>query len=135
MRKLVLLSVCFFFFIYVASAQDKTIGFFNEDLNDSVYLLVDKMPQFPGGEEALRSFVANNLQYPIAQCDYEGKVYIGFVINENGKVVYPKVIRSVDPLLDKEAIRVVKTIPDWTPGELNGKKVKVWYTIPVNFTM
>jgi protein TonB len=97
-------------------------------------IILKKCHSFRGGATALNSFILNNIQLPIIQCDYAGRVYVRFIIDENGKVTNPEVVRGVDPILDKEALRVVKTIPDWTPGELNGKKVKVWYLIPVDFT-
>ncbi|NJO92650.1 MAG: energy transducer TonB [Chloroflexia bacterium] len=127
------MAVCYFLFTCILISQNKRIGSYDEEVNDSVYLLIDKMPRFPGGETALKSFIANNLQYPVTQSDYAGKVYVRFIIDEHGKVIKPQVIRGVDPLLDKEALRVVKTIPDWVPGEINGKKVKVWYVVPVDF--
>ncbi len=134
MRKLVLLLSYYFLLNYSVGAQNKGFGSYSEEVNDSVYLLIDTMPQFPGGIVAFRSFIINSIKLPIIRCGYEGTVYVWFIIDENGKVTFPKVAKGVDPILDEEALRIVKAIPDWTPGELNGKKVKVWWLVPVDFT-
>ena len=101
----------------------------------STWFKVKDLPQFPGGEAELRSYIANQIVYPSeARKDIiQGKVYVTFDIDETGKVVNAKVIRSVDPLLDQEALRVVSWMPKWNPGKYRGKPVKVAYTIQVNF--
>ena len=105
--------------------------------NEQAYTIVEQMPEFPGGEEALRNFMAANVKYPaIAQeKGIEGKVFIKFVVTKTGKVTNAKVVRSIDPLLNTEAIRVVELLPTWKPGMQNGKNVDVEYTIPVNFKL
>jgi len=104
---------------------------------NQAYTIVEQMPEFPGGEEALRNFMAANVKYPaIAQeKGIEGKVFIKFVVTKTGKVTNAKVVRSIDPLLNTEAIRVVELLPTWKPGMQNGKNVDVEYTIPVNFKL
>jgi len=102
------------------------------DTIDKVYHFVEKMPEYHGGNQTLIKYIAENLKYPITDVCYGGKVYVRFIIDENGNVTKPEVLRGVDPLLDKEAIRVVNKLPQWKPGELNGKKVKVWYTVPIS---
>ena len=96
-------------------------------IDGEVYNVVDKMPEYKGGMDALMSYLSSNITYPEAAKNdkIEGKVFVSYVINEQGKVTQVKVERGVNKLLDDEAIRVVKKMPDWTPGEHQGKKVKV----------
>ena len=104
---------------------------------DSVYLQyhVDKKAQFPGGLDSLNSFIKKNLCYPPETRDIciEGTVIVQFIIEKNGAVSDVKVIRSVDPLLDKEAVRVVTSMPNWIPAEKDGKAVRSYYTLPIRF--
>jgi len=102
-----------------------------------VYLEVDEMPVFPGGEMALRTYIASNVEYPekAKKEGIVGKVFVSFVINEKGEVTGVKVVKGVDPLLDKESIRVVSGMPAWQPGKKDGKVVKVQYTIPIQFAL
>jgi protein TonB len=106
-------------------------------VDEEVFFIVEDMPTFNGGEPAIkfRIYVAQNLQYPVtaAENGTEGRVIIQFAVDKNGKVVDANVVRSVDPALDKEAVRVVMSSPDWTPGKQKGKAVKVLFTFPINF--
>ncbi|MCF6356730.1 MAG: TonB family protein, partial [Draconibacterium sp.] len=99
--------------------------------------LLDKkeMPQFPGGELALRNFIAENIQYPETALEkgIQGKVYVSFIINTKGKVTDAKISRGVDPSLNKEALRVINLLPLWKPGKQRGEFVDVTYTVPVSF--
>jgi len=99
--------------------------------------VVEKMPQYPGGDGELMGFLARNIRYPAIaqQNNIQGKVILGFVVSSKGKVINPVILRSVDPSLDKEALRVISTFPDFVPGEQNGKKVATRYTIPVIFRL
>ncbi len=108
-----------------------------EEETDEVFLIVEKMPEFPGGEAALRKFIAENVVYPpLAQeNDIFGKVYIRFVVTKTGAVGEVQVVRSVDKLLDDEAIRVVGELPNFKPGKQRGKPVSVWYTVPIDFQL
>lgn len=108
-----------------------------EDEEEEVFFIVEDMPEFPGGEAALRQYIANAIKYPtIAQENgIQGKVYITFVVNTDGSVSDARVARGVDPSLDKEALRVVNTLPNWKPGEQRGEKVRVSYTVPINFVL
>jgi len=103
--------------------------------NDSIFVIVDKMPEFPGGEIALRKFIAEHIKYPddipIEEANI-GKIYIEFCVDKKGKVERTKIIRSVHPKLDLEALRVIKKLPRWIPGMHKGKPVCVYYTIPVS---
>jgi len=102
-----------------------------------VFVVVEEMPEFPGGSQALRSFVAKSIRYPAdAQKEkIQGKVYVSFVVSSTGKVENAKIERSVSPALDAEAIRVVSQMPDWKPGMQRGKAVSVEYTIPIEFKL
>lgn len=99
--------------------------------------IVDSMPQFPGGEEKLRQYVASEVKYPLEakEAGIRGMVFISFIVNKQGNVENVTVARGVHPLLDKEALRVVKAIPRWIPGTNNGKPENVSYTIPINFKL
>lgn len=100
--------------------------------------VVHKMPEFPGGQEALMKYLDENLdKIPTYQGNgIQGRVIIGFVVGKDGSIINPRVLRSVDPFLDKEAIRVVKSMPNWIPGELeDGTKVNVKFVVPVMFRL
>jgi len=108
-----------------------------KDEEVEVFVIAEKMPEYPGGDLGLRTFIAQNVKYPniARENDIHGKVYVRFVVNKEGFVENVQIARGVDPLLDKEAIRVVESLKKWTPGEQGGKKVKVWYTVPINFQL
>lgn len=95
------------------------------------------MPEFPGGQGALMSWVANHIKYPetAAENNVQGKVVVQFVVKKDGSIGDVKVVRSKDPDLDREAVRVVKTFPNFIPGKMNGQPVNVWYTLPVSFKL
>ncbi len=104
--------------------------------NTKIYTIVNQMPEFPGGTNALRQFIAKQTIYPkIAQEEKaHGEVLVNFVINREGRVWYAKVVKSVHPALDQEAIRVIYSMPQWKPGVNHGEKVNVAYTIPIKFS-
>jgi len=103
----------------------------------NIFMIAEIMPQFPGGEFALRRYIAENIKYPlIARTKkIEGKVYIKFCVTSIGTIDKVTVARGVDQVLDEEAIRVVQALPRWTPGEQRGRKVNVWYTVPIDFRL
>jgi TonB family protein len=104
---------------------------------DEPVQFADPMPEFPGGNEALQKFMANNIRYPqvCMELDIQGKVYVRFVVNTDGSIVNVEVLRGIKDCLelDKEAIRFVKSMPNWTPGMLNGKPIKAYMTLPIRF--
>mgnify|MGYP003412864597 FL=1 len=102
-----------------------------------IFEVVEQNPAFPGGDEALMEYLKKNLKYPSVAQDngIQGRVIVQFVVNKDGSIVDPKVIRSVDPSLDKEAMRVVQAMPKWTPGRQRGKTVRVRFTLPVTFRL
>ncbi len=105
--------------------------------NQKTYDEVEEMPQFPGGDSALMSYLANNVKYPVVAQEngVQGRVNVGFVVETDGSITNVKVKRSVDPSLDREALRVIKAMPKWKPGKLNGSPVRVNYTTPVVFRL
>ncbi len=107
------------------------------DDTDSVYTLVDVMPEFPGGVNALMSYLSENITYPeqAKKDGVHGKVFISFVIEKTGKVNNVKVLRGIGEACDAEAVRVVKSMPDWKPGLSEGKPVRVQYNIPIKFAL
>jgi len=98
---------------------------------------VTEKPAYPGGDNALLKYIGENTKYPVPalEAGIEGTVYIRFVVAKSGEVGDAKVMRAVDPLLDQEALRVVNTLPKWTPGKINGTAVSVWFMIPVKFVL
>jgi protein TonB len=102
-----------------------------------VFFIVEDMPEFPGGELALRKFIANAIKYPVIAQEngIQGKVYVNFVVDTDGSITNARIARGVDQSLDKEALRVVNTLPRWKPGKQRGKAVKVSYTVPISFVL
>ena len=108
-----------------------------EPEEQEIFDVVENMPEFPGGQAALMSYLAKNIKYPtIAQENgTQGRVIIQFVVNRDGSIVDARVARGVDPYLDKEALRVVNSMPKWKPGMQRNKPVRVKYTVPVMFRL
>jgi TonB family protein len=104
---------------------------------DQVFNVVEEMPEFPGGESALRKYIGSVVDYPASAKEkgIQGKVYISFVVSSDGTVKDARVVRGVDPALDKEALRVVNSLPRWFPGKQKGLPVSVAYTVPINFVL
>ena len=104
---------------------------------EEVYIIVEQMPGFPGGEEALLKYISDHIEYPTMAVErgIEGRVTVRFVVNKDGYVQDVTVIRGVHELLDKEAVRVIQSLPRWNPGKQNGLAVAVYYNVPVNFTL
>jgi TonB family C-terminal domain len=104
---------------------------------DGVYTVVEVAPKFPGGENGVVKFITENINYPMDAKDagLQGRVIVAFVVNEDGSLSNISVVRAIHPSLDAEAIRVVKAMPKWTPGEQRGKAVKVRYVLPVTFRL
>ena len=108
-----------------------------EPVEEEIFMVVEQMPEFPGGMAELMKFLSKNIKYPtIAQENgIQGRVIVQFVVNQDGSIVDPVVMRSVDPYLDKEALRVISSMPKWKPGMQRGKAVRVKYTVPVTFRL
>ena len=108
-----------------------------KEVVEEVFTVVEQMPQFPGGEAALMKYLQSHINYPpmAAENNVQGKVVVQFVVDKTGRVGEVKVVRSVDKDLDREAARVCKSLPKFTPGRQNGHPVSVWYTLPVFFKL
>lgn len=104
---------------------------------EQIFTAVEEQPQYPGGIEELYKYISRNLHYPemAAQNNIQGRVFVKFVVEKDGSVSQVSVARGKDPDLDREAVRVVKTLPKFIPGKMNGQNVRVWYTLPINFKL
>lgn len=109
-----------------------------EEEEEVIFVVVESMPEFPGGQQALFKYLSENVKYPVIAQEngIQGRVICQFVVNKDGSIVDVEVVRSGgDPSLDKEAVRVIKSMPKWKPGKQRGKAVRVKYTVPVNFKL
>ena len=104
---------------------------------NKIFTVVEQMPMYPGGDAALMQYLSSNIHYPAvaAENGVQGRVVVGFVVEKDGSITDVNVLRSVDPSLDREAMRVVKSMPRWTPGKQNGSAVRVKYQVPVTFRL
>lgn len=121
--------------IYVPAQMDRKP---EVDVDEtSVFIAPEEMPEFPGGEAALMHFLSQNIKYPSIASDngIKGKVIVNFIVNKDGSISEAKIMRGVDPSLDKEALRVVNSMPKWKPGKQSGKAVRVSYVVPINFVI
>jgi protein TonB len=109
----------------------------HEEDEQVIFQVVETMPQFPGGEQALFKFLNENIKYPVIAQEngIQGRVICQFVVNTDGSIVDIQVVRGVDPSLDKEAVRVIQSMPKWIPGKQRGKPVRVRFTLPINFKL
>lgn len=107
------------------------------EVENKVFDVVEQMPSFPGGPSALMKYLSENVKYPVVAQEngVQGRVVVSFVVEKDGHITDVKVVRSVDPTLDKEAARVVKSMPNWIPGKQNGSAVRVKYNVPVSFKL
>ena len=107
------------------------------EVSNKVFDIVEEMPHFPGGAAALQAFLSSNTKYPVVAQEngVQGRVIVSFVVERDGSITDVRVVRSVDPSLDREASRVVRSMPRWSPGKQNGSAVRVKYTVPVVFRL
>ena len=108
-----------------------------KEVENKVFDVVEEQPSFPGGQGALMQWLSDNIKYPViaAENGVQGRVIVQFVVSKTGSISDVKVVRGVDPSLDREAVRVVSQMPKWTPGRQNGTTVNVRYTLPVTFRL
>lgn len=127
--KVVLMMLVLLFSFMTSTAQTKK--------NDMVFDVVEVMPQFPGGQIAMLKYIMENIKYPeqAMKEGIQGRVAVRFIVEKDGSISDVKPILSVHPLLNKEAVRVVESMPKWTPGKQNGKPVRVRYNLPVMFKL
>ncbi len=121
----------------VVISKSKTIAKSETETETDIYTVVEKMPMYAGGEDSLFAFLGRNMKYPVVAQEngIQGKVVARFVVQKDGGISDVEIIRSLDPACDKEVIRLVKSLPKWTPGRQNGKLVPVWYTLPIVFKL
>jgi tonB family C-terminal domain len=127
--KVALMMLVLFFSFTTSTAQTKK--------NDMVFDVVEVMPQYPGGQIAMLKYLMENIKYPeqAMKEGIQGRVTVRFIVEKDGSISDVKPVLSVHPLLNKEAVRVVKSMPKWTPGKQNGKPVRVRFNLPVMFKL
>ena len=121
----------------VFSEEAKTNNGITQTDDNKIFLGVEQMPQFPGGDAELMKYLSKNIHYPtLAAENYiQGRVTLRFVVEKNGEVSQVEILKGLDPSCDKEAVRVVKAMPKWIPGKQNGRNVSVYYTLPVIYKL
>lgn len=127
--KVALMMLVLLFSFMTSTAQTKK--------NDMVFDVVEEMPQFPGGQIAMMKYIMENMKYPkqAMKEGIQGRVTVRFIVEKDGSISDVRPILSVHPLLNKEAVRVVESMPKWTPGKQNGKPVRVRFNLPVMFKL
>jgi protein TonB len=117
--------------------EEATTDIEEEEDSDQIFMIVETMPEFPGGQAEMMSFIFENLKYPDAAKENgpQGRVTCSFVVNKDGTIVDAEVVRGIEASLDKEAIRVINAMPKWKPGLQRGKPVRVKYNLSVNFRL
>ena len=127
--KVALMMLVLLFSFMTSTAQTKK--------NDMVFDVVEVMPQYPGGQIAMMKYIMENMKYPkqAVKERIQGRVTVRFIVEKDGSISDVKPILSVHPLLNKEAVRVVESMPKWTPGKQNGKPVRVRFNLPVMFKL
>jgi len=127
--KVALMMLVLLFSFMTSTAQTKK--------NDMVFDVVEVMPQFPGGQIAMLQYLMKNIKYPeqAMKEGIQGRVAVRFIVEKDGSISDVKPVLSVHPLLNKEAVRVVKSMPKWSPGKHNGKPVRVRFNLPIMFKL
>ena len=131
----------FFLMIFVLSSKVFAHGSIDEEWTipppvDGIHLVVDTMPEFPGGQQAMMRFIAENMCFRWTDFgNIQGRVTVQFTVLKTGEITDIAVVRGVDPLLDREAVRIVQSMPNWIPGKQRGEKVNVRFTLPIAFRL
>ncbi len=135
MKRLILMSLMAICCLTTVLAQKTVVS--QKDQKEDPFNVVEDMPAFPGGMEAMIQFISSNIKYPAdaKKQKVDGRVLVKFVVEKDGSITEVKVIKPAFPSLDAEAIRVVKAMPKWKPGYQNGKAVRVQFTMPINFSL
>lgn len=133
MKKLLLMSLMAVFGLTTVNAQKTVVA----QKNQQVFDVVEQMPEYPGGMQALFEYLSQNMKYPedAKQQKIEGRVIAIFVVETDGSISNVEVVKPVFPSLDAEAVRVLSGMPKWTPGKQSGKVVRVKYTVPISFNL
>lgn len=112
----------------------ETEEFIEEKIDGKIYHTAEQMPQFPGGETALMKHISDNINYDYdGESNIQGRVVVQFVVSKTGRIGQINIIRSLDPNYDKMVVNIVKSLPQFIPGKINGQPVNVWYTLPISF--
>ena len=133
MKKFIIMALMAVFGLTTVSAQKTVVA----QKNQKVFDIVEQMPEYPGGQAALFEFISKNVKYPedAVKKKVEGKVFVTFVVDTDGKITDVSLLRKVFPSLDAEAIRVISAMPNWIPGKQKGQVVRVKYTVPIMFRL
>ena len=133
MKKLIIMSLMALFGLTTVSAQKTVVA----QKNQKVFDVVEQMPEYPGGIQALFEYLSQNVKYPTdaEKQKVEGRVIATFIVETDGSISSIEVVKPAFPSLDAEAIRVLSGMPKWTPGKQSGKEVRVKYTVPINFNL
>ena len=133
MKKFIIMALMAVFGLTTVSAQKTVVA----KKNQKVFDIVEQMPEYPGGQAALFEFISKNVKYPedAVKKKVEGKVFVTFVVDTDGKITDVSLMRKVFPSLDAEAIRVISGMPNWIPGKQKGQVVRVKYTVPIMFRL
>ena len=133
MKKFIIMALMAVFGLTTVSAQKTVVA----KKNQKVFYIVEQMPEYPGGQAALFEFISKNVKYPedAVKKKVEGKVFVTFVVDTDGKITDVSLLRKVFPSLDAEAIRVISAMPNWIPGKQKGQVVRVKYTVPIMFRL
>ena len=131
MKKFLIMALMALFGLTTVSAQKTVVA----KKNQQVFDVVEKMPEYPGGQAALFEYLSTNVKYPAdaEKKKVEGRVLVTFIVNTDGSITDIELVRKAFPSLDAEAVRVISGMPKWVPGEQKGQKVKVKYTVPLSF--
>ena len=135
MKTIVVISTCLMVLASCGKMDEVSTTPVQQKKETKIFEDYEQMPSFPGGKEALVAYIKENVKYP-EDCEeacVQGRVVVSFVVEKDGSISDTKVVKSVYPSLDKEALRIVKGMPKWLPGKFGGKSVRVRYSIPVPF--
>ena len=135
MKRLIMMSLMATCCLTTVLAQKTVVS--QKDQKEEPFNVVEDMPAFPGGMEAMIEYLSSNIKYPAdaQKQKVDGRVLVNFVVEKDGSITEVKVIKPAFPSLDAEAVRVVKAMPKWKPGYQNGKAVRVQFTMPINFSL
>ena len=135
MKRLIFMSLMATCCLTTVLAQKTVVS--QKDQKEDPFNVVEDMPEFPDGIEAMIKFISNNIQYPAdaKKQKVDGRVLVNFVVEKDGSITEVKVIKPTFPSLDAEAVRVVKAMPKWKPGYQKGQAVRVQFTMPINFSL
>lgn len=133
MKKFLIMALMALFGLTTVSAQKTVVA----KKNQQVFDVVEKMPEYPGGQAALFEYLSTNVKYPAdaEKKKVEGRVLVTFIVNTDGSITDIELVRKAFPSLDAEAVRVISGMPKWIPGEQKGQKVRVKYTVPLTFRL